>query len=223
MAEFSDRQVDEHLADLLLGDDTVLVETLRSSEEEGLPPITVSALQGKLLEQLVAISGARRVLEIGTLGGYSAIHLARGLPEGGELITLELDPHHGDVARANLARAGLDQCSTVLIGPGVETLDRLIAEGAAPFDLVFIDADKQSYPAYLERSLALSRPGTVLVFDNMVRQGRILEAEPGDAAIEGTQHALGLIGADPRLEATAIQTVGAKGWDGFVLAVVRRS
>lgn len=221
MAEFSEGQVDDHLAALLLGEDEVLTATLRRSEEEGLPEIAVSALQGKLLEQLVRMSGAKRVLEIGTLGGYSAIHLCRGLRGDGMLITLELDQHHGEVAEANLANAGLAASAKVMVGPAIDSLDWMIREGAQSFDLIFIDADKASYPQYLERSLQLSHEGTVLVFDNMVRQGRILEDDPQDAAIKGTKSALELIGADPRLDATGIQTVGAKGWDGFVLAIVQ--
>lgn len=223
MAQFSKEQVDQYLATQLLGDDVDLTTTLRRSEQEGLPAIAVSALQGKLLEQLVVISGARRVLEIGTLGGYSAIHLCRGLRGEGELVTLELDQHHGNVAATNLAGAGFAACATVVVGPAVASLDRMISEGTESFDFIFIDADKAAYPQYLERSLQLSHAGTILVFDNMVRQGRILEEAPDDLDVQGTQRTLELIGMDPRLEATAIQTVGAKGWDGFVLAIVQPS
>jgi predicted O-methyltransferase YrrM len=221
MAEPTPEQVDHHLEHLLLGDDPAAVAALQASDDGGLPPIAVSALQATLLELLVRISGARRVLEVGTLGGYSALHLARGLDGDGVVVSLEVDPHHAEVARANLEAAGLSEHVEVLVGAGVNSLDEMIAEGAAPFDLAFVDADKESYPLYLERVLSLSRPGTVLVFDNMVRQGRILDAASGDAMIEGTRRALELIGAEPRLEATAIQTVGTKGWDGFVLARVR--
>ena len=212
--------VDDYIAGHLLGDDPVLAATLSANMAAGLPAIDVSAPQGKMLHLLARMAGARRILEIGTLGGYSTIWLARALPADGLLVTLELEPHHAAVAEANIARAGLAECVHVRIGPATETLDAMIAGGEPPFDFVFIDADKPSNVAYLRAALALSRPGTTIIVDNVVREGGILEAESDDPRILGTRALFEALAAEPRLSVTAVQTVGAKGWDGFVLALV---
>jgi predicted O-methyltransferase YrrM len=212
--------VDDYIAGHLLGDDPVLDAALAANAAGGLPPIDVSATQGKMLHLYARMIGARRILEVGTLGGYSTIWLARALPEGGELVTLELERHHAEVARANLARAGVGGLCDVRVGPAVETLDAMIAAGEGPFDLTFIDADKPSNVAYLRAALALSRPGSVIVVDNVVREGGILEADSDDERIKGSRALFEAVAAEPRLSATAVQTVGSKKWDGFLLAVV---
>ena len=208
--------VDDYIADRLLGQNQQLTETLSSNAAAGLPDIDVSPAQGRMLHLFVRITGARRILEIGTLGGYSTIELARALPPGGRLVTLEIDPHHAVVARDNIARAGLAAQVEVLVGPAAATLRTL----DGPFDLVFIDADKPSNVTYLHEALRLSRPGTTIIVDNVVREGGVLDAGSADERIRGTRALFDAIHAEPRLTATAIQTVGAKKWDGFVLAVV---
>jgi len=218
--------VDRYLAETLVGEDTALAEGRRAAHSAGLPGIEVSAPQGKLLMLLARLVGARTVLEIGTLGGYSTTWLARAIPEDGQVITCEYEPHHAEVARENLVRAGVADKVSVRVGPALETLPRLEAEDAGPFDLVFIDADKENNRNYVEWALKLSRPGTVIIVDNVVRGGAVLQADlpaadPAAAAIRGTRDALALLGSDPRLDATAVQTVGAKGWDGFAIAVVK--
>jgi predicted O-methyltransferase YrrM len=218
--------VDQYLAATLVGEDAALAEGRRAAHAAGLPGIEVSAPQGKLLMLLARLAGARKVLEIGTLGGYSTTWLARGIPDDGEVITCEYEPHHAEVARENLARAGVGNKVSVRVGPALETLPRLEAEEAGPFDLVFIDADKENNRHYVEWALKLARPGTVIIVDNVVRGGSVLQAQlpagdPEAAAIGGTRDALALLGSDDRLDATAVQTVGAKGWDGFAFAVVK--
>jgi predicted O-methyltransferase YrrM len=210
--------VDRYLVDLLIPVDPELEAAARDSAAEGLPPISVPPTQGKLLHLIARISGARRILEIGTLGGYSTIWLARALPPDSRLTTLEADPHHAEVARRNIARAGLADVVDIRIGPALETLPTLADE--APFDLVFIDADKPNNPEYHAWSLRLSRPGTVIIGDNVVRNGAVLDTDSTDPGVVGTRRYLELVGAEPRLTATAVQTVGAKGYDGFTLAVV---
>jgi predicted O-methyltransferase YrrM len=212
--------VDDYIAGHLLGDDPVLDAALAANAAAGLPAIDVSAVQGKMLHLLARGTGARRILEVGTLGGYSTIWLARALPEGGRLITLELDPHHADVARANLANAGVADKVEVCVGPAVQTLEAMIAAGEAPFDFIFVDADKEGYPAYLRAAMQLSRRGTMLVFDNVVREGGILDPDHADPRVQGTRALFEAMAAEPRLSATAVQTVGAKKWDGFALAIV---
>jgi predicted O-methyltransferase YrrM len=207
--------VDAWLAALLIPEAERLDAVLAANAAAGLPGIDVSALQGRMLGLLVRISGARRVLEVGTLGGFSTICMARALPEGGRLVTVEVDPHHASVARANIAAAGVAERVEVLVGAGLEVLPGL--EGV--FDLVFIDADKTNNAAYLAQALRLSRPGTVILGDNVVRGGGVVEGADGGSA--GARRLLEAMAAEPRLEATVIQTVGAKGWDGFALAVVR--
>jgi len=212
--------VDRYLTDLLVPPDPALDAALAASAAAGLPVHEVSASEGKLLHLLARLVGARRILEIGTLVGYSTIWLARALPPDGRLVTLELDPRHADVARANLGRAGLGNVVDVRVGRAVESLRRLAADGSGPFDLVFIDADKETNPDYLAWALRLSRPGTVIVADNVVRGGAILDGASADPSVRGVRRFLELVAADPRLAATAIQTVGAKGWDGFAIALV---
>lgn len=208
--------VDAYIADRLLGDDPALAATLAANAAGGLPDIDVSPAQGRMLHLLARMANARRVLEVGTLGGYSTIELARALPADGELVTLEIDPRHADVARANLATAGLSGRVTVITGPALDTLATL--EG--PFDFVFIDADKQNNAAYVEHAIRLSRPGTTIVVDNVIREGGVLDAGSGDERIRGTRRLFEQVGAEPRLTATAVQTVGVKKWDGFLIAVV---
>jgi predicted O-methyltransferase YrrM len=209
--------VDRYYADLLVPDDPALDAALRSAADElGWREGSVSPAQGMFLHLLARASGARSILEIGTLGGYSTIWLARALPPGGRLVTLEADPEHARVARANVARAGLGGAVEVVLGRALDTLPSL--EG--PFDLVFLDADKEHNPEYLHRALELSRPGTLIVADNVVRGGSVLDTASDDPTIRGLRRFNELLAADPRVSATAIQTVGAKGWDGFALAVV---
>jgi predicted O-methyltransferase YrrM len=213
-------RVDDYIAAHLLGSDPALDAALAANAAGGLPAIDVSAAQGKMLHLFARMCGARRILEVGTLGGYSTIWLARALPEDGRLVTLELEPHHAEVARANIARAGLAAQVEIRVGPAIDSLEAMIAAGEAVFDLVFIDADKPSNTAYLKAALALTRPGSVIVVDNVVREGGILDADTGDERIDGTRALFEAVAAEPRLNATAVQTVGAKKWDGFLLAVV---
>jgi predicted O-methyltransferase YrrM len=212
--------VDDYFNDLLVPADPALDDALAASEEAGLPHINVAPNQGKLLHLLARISGARTILEMGTLGAYSTIWLARALPPGGRLVTLEADARHAEVARANLDRAGFAGVVQVRLGPALDTLPALADEGAGPFDLIFIDADKLNYPSYLDWSLKLSRPGTVIIGDNVVRGGAVTDADSTDPSVRGVRRFTELIAAEPRLTATAIQTVGVKGYDGFALALV---
>ncbi|MFF1447171.1 O-methyltransferase [Streptomyces sp. NPDC058274] len=212
--------VDDYFTTLLSPPDETLTAALRDSEAAGLPPINVAPNQGKLLQLLAQIQGARRILEIGTLGGYSTIWLGRALPADGRLITLEYDTTHAEVARRNLARAGLDKISEVRVGPALESLPKLADEHPEPFDLVFIDADKVNNPHYVEWAAKLTRPGSLIVLDNVVRSGRVTEAGSDDPSVRGTRAALELFASHPKLTGTAIQTVGSKGYDGFALARV---
>ncbi|MFH8710270.1 O-methyltransferase [Streptomyces zaomyceticus] len=212
--------VDTYFTDTIAPADEALTAALAGSVAAGLPEIAVAPNQGKLLHLLARIQGARSILEIGTLGGYSTIWLARALPTDGRLITLEYDPEHAEVARTNIARAGLDKIVEVRTGAALDSLPQLEAEGAGPFDLFFIDADKVNNPRYVEWALKLSRPGSVIIVDNVVRGGRITTPDPDDPAITGTRELFELVAAEPRLDATAVQTVGAKGYDGLLLARV---
>jgi len=215
-------KVDRYFGDLLVPADPMLDAAVHANKLAGLPQIDVTSLQGKFLEFLVRVSGAKRVLEIGTLGGYSTIWLARALPEGGRVVTLELDPHHARVAHGNLQDAGVLDRVNLRVGPELATLSTLLTEDAEPFDLIFIDADKQSYPEYLEWSLKLSRPGTVIVADNVVREGKVIDAMSKDPNVQGVRRFTELVAAELRLSATVLQTVGVKGYDGVALAVVLR-
>jgi predicted O-methyltransferase YrrM len=212
--------VDNYFGDLLIARDAKLEAALVANQKAGLPAIDVSKLQGKFLELLVRISGARRILEIGTLGGYSTLWLARALPAGGRIVTLEFDPHHAEVARANLAHAGLLERVDLRVGPAIETLPKLETTDDAPFVLMFFDADKESYPEYLDWSLRLSRIGTVIVADNVVREGKVVDADCDDPRVHGVRRFTEKLAAEPRLSATVLQNVGAKGYDGLALAVV---
>jgi predicted O-methyltransferase YrrM len=212
--------VDAYINDSLVKPDEVLGAALRDSEAAGLPAISVSAPQGKFLSLLARIHGARSILEIGTLGGYSAIWLARALPPGGRVITLELDPKHARVARTNLDRAGFANIVQIRVGRAIDTLDELHRESAGPFDFIFIDADKPSNPEYFAWALKLSRRGSVIVVDNVVRGGKVADPACSDAAVEGVRRLNRMMGTEPRISATAIQTVGGKGYDGFAVALV---
>lgn len=211
--------VDRYLTNLLSPHDAALDAALESSAAAGLPAIQVSPVEGKLLHLLARAQRAGSILEVGTLGGYSAIWLARALPDGGRLVTLELEPAHAEVARRNLARAGLADRAQVRVGPALESMRQLAAEGRR-FDFFFIDADKTGYPDYLEAALALSRPGSLIVADNVVRGGAVMDAESRDANVQGVRRFLERLAADPRVDATAIQTVSGKGYDGMAIALV---
>jgi predicted O-methyltransferase YrrM len=213
--------VDAYFCDRLIPADPVLESALRESEAAGLPQHNVAPNQGKLLQLFAQMQGARRILELGTLGGYSTIWLARALPENGRLITLEANPAYAEVAEANIARAGLSHVVDVRVGQAIETLPLLAQEGIAPFDLIFIDADKPNNAEYLEWSLKLSRPGTVIIGDNVVRNGAVADASSTDRNVVGVRRFFDLMAENPRLSATAIQTVGSKGYDGFSLAIVK--
>ena len=213
-------KVDDYICGRLLPDDPVLDAALRANAAAGLPQIDVSPAQGKFLHLLARMIGARRILEIGTLGGYSTIWLARALPEGGRVISLEADTRHAEVARRNIEQAGLAGRVEIRVGRALDTLPLLEAERAGPFDFIFIDADKPNNPHYLKWSLKLARPGAVIVCDNVIRDGAVADAANGGAEAQGARALFEAIAAEPRLTATAVQTVGAKGWDGFAIAVV---
>jgi len=213
--------VDKYFTDLLVPSDPALNAALADTDAAGLPQHNVAPNQGKLLQLVAKICGARTVLEIGTLGGYSTIWLARALPAGGRLVTLEANPKHAEVAFANIVRAGLASVVDLRVGKAVDILPRLAAEGIAPFDLIFIDADKPSSPEYLGWSLKLSRPGTVIIGDNVVRNGAVTDSSSTDPNVQGVRRFLELISSEPRLSATALQTVGSKGYDGFAIAIVQ--
>ena len=216
-------RVDDYFSKLLIPSDDEFEAALQANKDAGLPAIDVSRLQGRFLEFLVRISGARRVLEIGTLGGYSTLWLARALPEGGGVVTLELEPHHAAVARSNFQNAGLQGRIDLRVGPAIKSLAALAQPALSPaglFDLIFIDADKESYPEYLSASLKLSRPGTIVVADNVVRDGKVADADCDDPRVQGVRRFMELVAAEPRLSTTVLQTVGVKGYDGFAIALV---
>jgi predicted O-methyltransferase YrrM len=212
--------VDHFISDHFAPADDVLSAALSDSEAAGLPAIQVTANQGKFLHLLAQLSGARRVLEFGTLGGYSTIWLARALPADGRLITLEYDPQHAAVAARNIARAGLSDRVEIRVGPALDTLPKLDAEAQPPFDLIFIDADKTNTAAYFDWAVRLARPGSVIVVDNVVRKGAVIEPHTADASAQGVRRFYESARRDPRVDLTALQTVGAKGYDGFALARV---
>ncbi len=212
--------VDSYIADLFLGHDAALEAALAASAAAGLPAISVSPTQGKLLHLLARLQGARKILEIGTLGGYSTIWLARALPVDGHLISLELDPKHAEVARRNLAGAGVAKAVDIRLGRAADTLQQLVSEGAGPFDLVFIDADKQGYSDYLQWSLKLARRGTLIIADNVVRNGGVADPANTDANVLGIRRFNEVLAAEKRVTTTAIQTVGSKGYDGLAFILV---
>lgn len=213
--------VDSYLENLLVGSDEALEQALRASAAAELPAINVSPSQGKFLSILATACQARRILEIGALGGYSTIWLAQALPPGGRLITLELEPRHATVARENIKNAGVADRVELREGRAVDSLAQLVAEGGDPFDFIFIDADKPGYVDYLEWSLRLARPGTLIVADNVVRQGAVVDPSSEDPNVQGVRRFLAALAAEPRVTATALQLVGSKGYDGMALAVVR--
>jgi predicted O-methyltransferase YrrM len=213
-------QVDHYFTGALIPPVPDIDRTLTANREAGLPEIDVTPLQGRFLEVLVRATGARRILEIGTLGGYSTIWLARALPEDGLVVTLELEPRHAEVASKNFVDAELAHRVDLRVGPAAKTLAALVAESTPPFDFIFIDADKAGYPEYLQWSLKLSRPGTLIIADNVVREGKVVEPDNPDPNIQGVRRFTELLAREPRLCATVLQTVAGKGYDGFALAVV---
>lgn len=213
-------RVDDYIADRLLEEDRELDGALAANAAAGLPAIDVSPAQGKFLYLLAKAVAAKRILEVGTLGGYSTIWLARALPADGRVVTLEIDPHHAEVARSNLLEAGVGSKVDVRVGPALDSLAAMTNDKGS-FDLVFIDADKQNNANYVQAAIDLARPGALIVVDNVIREGRVLDAHSEDSAIQGTRRLFDMLAEEPRLDATAIQTVGLKDWDGFVIAVVK--
>jgi len=212
--------VDSYIQQTLAPNDEVLASVVEANSAAGLPNIDVTSSQGKLLHVLALATKAKRVLEIGTLGGYSTIWLARALPRGGRVVTLEKEPKHAEVARANLKRAGLSKRVEIRVGAAADSLAQLQAEGVKPFDMIFIDADKPSNPVYMDWALKLAKLGTLIVVDNVVREGALADASSTDAAVVGTRAMFDRMGSEPRFVATAVQTVGSKGYDGFAIGVV---
>jgi len=212
--------VDRYITDALIPSDPALTAALEASTAAGLPEIQVAPNQGKLLHMLARLQGARAILEIGTLGGYSTIWLGRALPKDGRLISLEVDPKHAEVARANIARAGLSGVVEIRLGPAIQSLPAIAAENRGPFDLIFIDADKVSIPEYFTWSLKLSRPGTLIVVDNVVRGGAVIESKSEDVSVQGVRKLFAMLAAEPRVTATALQLLGSKGYDGLAIALV---
>lgn len=213
-------EVDGYLGNLLAPHDGGLAHAIETNHSEKLPAIDVPPLLGKFLGLMIRISGAQRVLEIGTLGGYSTIWMARALSNGGRVTTLELEPRHAEIARENFAHAGVSNRIEIRIGAALDSLRALHEAGSPPFDLIFIDADKQNMPGYLDWSLKLSHPGTVIIADNVVRDGKVVDPKTEDAQVRGVQQFLELVAANPRLSATALPTVGERGYDGFAIALV---
>jgi predicted O-methyltransferase YrrM len=213
-------EVDQYINGLLVPSDPALDAALAASDSAGLPTIQVSPTQGKLLHLLARLQGAKNILEIGTLGGYSTIWLARALPPGGRLLTLEADAKHAEVARGNFRRAGLEHVIELRFGPALETLPHMAAEGGGPFDFVFIDANKSTMAEYFDWALKFSRPGSVIIADNVIRHGGVIDANSDDPDIQGVRRFNQRVATEPRVSATEIQTVGSKGYDGFAMALV---
>lgn len=213
-------QVDQYITERLIAKDEVLEQVLAANARAGLPPFDVSPSQGKLLNIFSQMQGAARILEIGTLGGYSTIWLARALPHNGQIITLEVDPHHAEVAQANLALAGVAGQVELRVGDALEQLALMEQEQTASFDLIFIDADKPNNPNYLQWALRFSHPGTVIIGDNVIREGEVINESSDDPRVIGVRRFFDLLAEEPRMTATAIQTVGSKGYDGFVIGIV---
>ncbi|GLX66219.1 O-methyltransferase [Paenibacillus glycanilyticus] len=214
-------KVDDYLSERLVQQDSIMEQVLQNNKQADLPAIDVAPNQGKLLNLYARMIGATRILEIGTLGGYSTVWMARALPDNGKLITLELDPHHAETARQNMALAGVSHKVEIRVGEALEQLAKLREEGEAPFDLIFIDADKPNNPFYLQWALRFSRPGTVIMADNVVREGEVISKHSTDPRVQGIRNFMDLLSEEPRVSATAVQTVGAKGYDGFALGIVQ--
>ncbi|SDM50265.1 Predicted O-methyltransferase YrrM [Fictibacillus solisalsi] len=213
--------VDEYFISSLHQQDRVLEHVLQANHEAGLPAIDVSPTQGKFLYLLAKLKGAKRILEIGTLGGYSSIWMGRALPEDGKLVTLEYSQKHAEVARGNIKKAGLETKIEIMVGPALESLPMLKDKGYSSFDFIFIDADKSNNPHYLKWALAYSEPGTVIIGDNVVRNGRVADQKSEDVSVQGSRALIDLLAKENRMEATALQTVGSKGYDGFVMGIVK--
>ena len=225
MAEKSQKiwkQVDQYFTDALISPGDGFNAALETNRKADLPAIDVTPLQGKFLEVLVRATRSKRILEIGTLGGYSTLWLARAIPDDGIVVTLELEPRHAQIAKQNLKAAALADRVDLRVGAAADTLAAIVAEHAAPFDFIFIDADKSGYPEYLQWSMKLSRPGTLIVADNVVRDGKVIDPDHPDSNIQGVRRFTDMVSAEPRLSATVLQTVGGKGYDGFIIAVVLR-
>jgi predicted O-methyltransferase YrrM len=220
MSEDQWTKVDQYFSKILLPSDTILESALEASVAAGLPSISVSPNQGKFLQLLAQLVQAHSILEIGTLGGYSTIWLARGMAAGGRLITLEVDPKHAEVARLNISNAGLEDVVQIRVGHALETLPQLQSERLTPFDLVFIDADKKNIPAYFDWALKLSHPGALIVVDNVVRDGAVIDAESADESVQGVRRFVEMLSAETGASGTVIQTVGIKGYDGFAMVLV---
>jgi predicted O-methyltransferase YrrM len=215
-------KVDNYISDLLAKEDIVLTETLQAIRDAGLPPHSISANQGKFLQVMMMLCNARRVLELGTLGGYSTIWLARALPEGGKIVSIESDKHHAEVAMENIIRAGLSEKVHVRIGNALDVLPRIIKEKEEPFDMIFIDADKPPYPEYFQLALKLSRPGTLLIFDNVLREGKVLDDNSTDEKVQGVCRLNKILSESKQVTATILHTVGIKEYDGMAIAIVNR-
>jgi len=214
------KKVDTFFTDAFIPADSTLDAALAANREAELPAIDVTPLQGKLLELLIRVTGAKRVLELGTLGGYSTIWMARAVGANGTVVTLELDKRHAEIAQHNFDQAGVSGRVPLHVGPASDSLARLVAEKAAPFDFIFIDADKAGYPDYIEWSLKLSRPGTIIIADNVVRDGKVVDPDNADPNIKGVRRFTEIVAQEPRLSTTVLQTVGSKGYDGFAIAIV---
>jgi predicted O-methyltransferase YrrM len=214
--------VDKYISDLLAPEDQALTDTIKSLDNEGLPQHSVSANQGKFLQVMMIASNAKKVLELGTLGGYSTIWLARALPDNGMVITIEVDKHHGEVAQKNIDKAGLSQKVDLRIGKALDILPEIIAENGEPFDMIFIDADKPPYTEYFEYALQLSRPGTLIICDNVIREGKVLDNNSTDEKVQGVQRLNNMLSKNKKVTATILQTVGVKEYDGIAIAVVNR-
>lgn len=217
------KKVDEYIGGLLGSEDAVLQETIQSLDQAGMPQISVSANQGKFLQVLLMLGKVKTVLELGTLGGYSTIWLARALPEDGKIITLEIDEHHTEIARQNIEKAGLTDKVEVRVGKALDLLPQMEAHGEGPFDMIFVDADKPPYAEYFQHALALSRPGTLIICDNVIREGKVLDTDSTDERVQGVQRFNKLLADTPQVTATILQTVGAKDYDGMAIAVVNRT
>ncbi|MFI5221926.1 MAG: O-methyltransferase [Bacteroidia bacterium] len=215
-------RVDHYIRNLLAPEDKALTDTIKSLDTEGLPPHSVSANQGKFLQVMMIACNARRVLELGTLGGYSTIWLARSLPDNGKVITIEVDKHHGDVAKKNIDNAGLSRKVEVRVGKALDILPKIIAENEEPFDLIFIDADKPPYTEYFDYALQLSRPGTLIICDNVIREGKVLDNNSPDEKVQGVQRFNKMLSENKKVTATILHTVGVKEYDGMAIAVVNR-